>query len=139
MPVVKCRSKSDNIYYRCSKRCGNWWFEDAYELYLRNNHADLLERTVGSGFIQPVEVVQQSPGTVVQGMHLVTGEVKMLALDMKMQLGDIKLEIGNLRNEVIALKEEVRKGKNPIVVDATAVGVVLAVFVAILVATVWKK
>jgi hypothetical protein len=46
--VVKCKSKSDNFYCMCSNRCGKWWFEDAYELYLCNNHGNILERFFGS-------------------------------------------------------------------------------------------
>jgi myo-inositol catabolism protein IolC len=62
----------------------------------------------------------------------------VVAFDLKMQLGDIKLEIGNLKNEVKELKDEVKKAKNPIVFD-NAVVMFLAIFIAALVAIVWKK
>jgi hypothetical protein len=63
----------------------------------------------------------------------------VVAFDLKMQLGDIKLEIGNLKNEVKELKDEVKKAKNPIVFDNVVVVMFLAIFVAALVAIVWKK
>jgi endogenous inhibitor of DNA gyrase (YacG/DUF329 family) len=141
VPVVKCKSKNDNFYYRCSKRCGNWWFEDAYELYLHDNHPNLLEKFFGSGH-NPVGaflVDQQLVATAVQGVEQCSGDLKMVAFDLKMQLGDIKLEIGNLKTEVKELKDEIRKGKNPIVFDNAGAFVLLAIFVAVLVAIVWRK
>jgi hypothetical protein len=134
VPVVKCKSQKDNIYYKCPNRCGNFWFEDAYELYLRNNHANLLD---GSGGVQ---VVQQPAATAVQGFQQPIAELKMVELDLKLQLGDIRVEIGNLKTEIKDLKDEVKKGKNPIVLDnAAAIVVILAMFVAVLVAIVWNK
>ena len=63
----------------------------------------------------------------------------MVALDLNLQLGDIKVEIGNLKTEMKELKDEVRKGKNPIVFDNAAAFVFLVIFVAVLVAIVWRK
>jgi len=117
-PVAKYRSKNDNIYYRCSNKCGEFWFEAAYELYLRDNHRHLLESSVGSGHIQEVE---QSHAPGIQGQQqVVSGELRIVALDLKMQLGDIKLEISNLRNEMKELIDEVKKGNSPIVVGNAA-------------------
>ena len=133
VPVVKCKSKNDNFYYRCSNRCGKWWFEDAYELYLRNNPANLLESSFVSGHnpAGAVQVVQQPAATTVGGFE-------MVALDLKLLLSDIKLEIGSLKTEVKELKDEVKKEKSPIVLDNAAV-VFLAIFVTVLVAIVWMK
>jgi hypothetical protein len=84
VPVVKCKSKSDNFYFRCSNRCGKWWFEDAYELYLHNNHGNLLERFFGSGHNQvggaatAAQFVQQPAGSAVQGLEQSSGELKWL-------------------------------------------------------------
>ena len=55
---------------------------------------------------------------------MVSGELRIVALDLKMQLGDIKLAISNLRNEMKELVDEVRKGNSPIVVGNAAVFVV---------------
>ena len=133
VPVVKCKSKNDNFYYMCSNRCGKWWFEDAYELYLRNNPANLLESSFVSGHnpAGAVQVVQQPAATTVGGFE-------MVALDLKLLLSDIKLEIGSLKTEVKELKDEVKKEKSPIVLDNAAV-VFLAIFVTVLVAIVWMK
>jgi hypothetical protein len=133
--VVKCKSKNDNIYYRCSSRCEKFWFEDAYELYLRDNH--LLE---APGATASVRVVQQPIPTVVQGFQQAFADLKIVEFDLKMQLGDMRVKIENLKSEMKDLKDKVRKGKNGIVVDnAVAIGVILAMFVALLVAIVWKK
>jgi hypothetical protein len=103
---------------------------------LRNNHANLLASSIGSGHNVDgaVEVVQQPAGPVVQGFQQACGELKMVQLDLKLLVGEIKLEIGNLKTEVKELKE-MKKGKSPI----GAAVVFMAIFVAVLVAFVWKK
>jgi hypothetical protein len=58
----------------------------------------------------------------------------MVQLDLKLLVGEIKLEIGNLKTEVKELKD-MKKGKSPI----GAAVVFMAIFVAVLVAFVWKK
>lgn len=123
-------------------QCGNFWFEDAYDLYLRDKHLELVEDSLVRRQVRgtDVEVVQDAHVTVVQGIQQASGDVKMLALDVKLQLADIKLNIGHLRTEIKDLKDEVKKGKNPIVIDnAVPVVLVLVVFVAVLLAIVWKK
>lgn len=100
---------------------------------MRDNHASLLERFFASGHI-PVGAAATAD-QVVQP----SGELKMAAFDLKMVLADIKLEIGNLKNEVKELKDEVRKAKNPILFDNAAAIVLWAIFVAVLVAMLWKK
>ncbi|KAG2605039.1 hypothetical protein PVAP13_4NG121200 [Panicum virgatum] len=134
-PVAKHRSKNDNIYYRCSNKCGQFWFEAAYELYLRDNQARLLDNSIGSGHIQ---VVGQAPDHVVQGMQQVSGELKIVALDLKMQLADIKLEIGNVRNEIKELRDEFRKGNRPIVVGNAAI-IFVAMLVVVMISMYWKN
>jgi hypothetical protein len=132
VPVVKCKSKNNNIYYKCSNRCGKFWFDDAYELYLRDNHANLLK---GSGHI-PIGGVEVVPAaSVVQGFQQPFASLKMVELDLKLQLGDIKMEIGNLKTEMKALKDEVKIEMK----HAAAAILILAMFVAVLVAIVWKK
>ena len=133
---MKCRSKNGNYYYKCSNGCGKWWFEDTYELYLRDNHPNLLERFYAAGANQvgvPAIVeqgVQQPAATAVQGM---------VGFDLNMVLADMKLEIGNLKTEVKEMKDEVRKAKNPIVFDNETAVLFLAILVAVLVAIVCSK
>ena len=115
-------------------KCGKFWFEAAYELYLRDNKPHLLDSSCGSGHIQ---VVGQASDNGAQEMQQVSGELKIVALDLKMQLGDIKLEIGKLRDEMKELMDECRKRSRSIVVSNA---VVFVVFVAILVVVLlWKK
>jgi hypothetical protein len=135
VPVVKCKSKSNNWYYKCY-RCGEFWFEDAYELFLRDNHAHLLEGSMHTP-VQAVQVVQQ-PANAVQGLQQHIAEFKLEAVDLKLQLADIKVEMGNLKTEMKDLKDEVRKGNIRLVVDNAATVFVILV-VALLVAVVLNK
>jgi len=129
-PVAKYKSKNDSIYYRCTNKCGKFWFEAAYELYLRDNKPHLLDSSCGYGQIQ---VVGQAPDHGVQGrMQQVSGELKMVALDLKMQLGDIKLEIGKLRNEMKEVMDECRKRKLIVVGNAALFVVFVAMLVAVM-------
>jgi len=140
VPVVKCKSKNDNFYYRCSNRCGKWWFEDAYELYLRNNPANLLESSFVSGHnpAGAIQVVQQPTATTVGGFEMVALDLKLLLRDIKLEIGSLKTEVKELKDEVKKEKSPIKKEKSPIILD-NAVVVFLAIFVTVLVAIVWMK
>jgi hypothetical protein len=99
--VLKYKSKKDNWYYKC-RGCGKWWFEDAYELFLRDNHPHLVESTMAPTPAIPVVAVQATP---VQAAKVVQqpADFRLEAIDLK--LGDIKVEMANIKTEMKEMKD----------------------------------